>query len=95
MYKIITAKNPHHPENMKADMAAGKHHKNGQRYGIISNNPANMASVHFWGTLMPNNSRARNHKYDIIHMKRHKKSWLFNRVVIPEYAESILGKTYL
>jgi hypothetical protein len=35
-----------------------------------------------------------NHKYDIIHMNIHKKSWLFNRVVIPEYAKSILGSTF-
>lgn len=94
-YKTITANNPHHHENMKADIAAGKHHKKGPRYGIISNNPANIASVHFWGTLMLNNSKTHNHRYDITQIKRHKKSWLFNRVVIPEYAESILGRTYL
>jgi hypothetical protein len=47
VYKIQTAKNPHHHENMRAEIAAGNHHKNGQIYGTISNNPANMARVHF------------------------------------------------
>ena len=47
MYKITTAKNHHHQENIRADMAAGSHHKNGPRYGIISNKPANIARVHF------------------------------------------------
>jgi hypothetical protein len=32
---------------MSPDIAAGSHHKNGPRYGTISNNPANMARVHF------------------------------------------------
>ena len=78
---------------MRADIAAGKHHKKGPMYGIISNNQANIARVHFWGILIPNNSKIRSHKYDIIQMNIHKKSWLFNRVVIPEYAASILGRT--
>lgn len=47
VYKIITARNHRHPENMSADIAAGNHHKNGPRYGIISNNHANIARVHF------------------------------------------------
>ena len=84
VYKIITAKNHHHHVKIKADTAAGSHHKNGPRYGIISNNPANIARVHFWGTLIPNNSSIRSHKYDINHMNTHRKSWFFNRVVIPE-----------
>ena len=85
------ANSPRQPENIMTEIAAGKHHKNGQMYGIISNSHANIARVHFWGILIPNNSRARSHKYDIIHINMHKKSWLFNRVVIPEYARSILG----
>ena len=91
----MTAKTPHHPENMRADIAAGKHQRNGPIYGIISNNHANIARVHFWGILIPNNSSAHSHKYDIIHMNMHKNSWLFSRVVIPEYAASILGKTFV
>jgi hypothetical protein len=47
VYTIITAKNPHQPEKISADTAAGIPHKNGPRYGIISNNPANIARVHF------------------------------------------------
>jgi hypothetical protein len=47
VYKIATAMNPHHPEKIRADTAAGNHHKNGPRYGIISNNHANIARVHF------------------------------------------------
>ena len=86
---------PHHPEKIRADTAAGNHHKNGPRYGIISNNHANIARVHFWGILIPNNSNAHSHKYDIIHMNTHKKSWLFNQVVIPEYAASILGNMFV
>ena len=30
MYRIITARNHHHPENMRAEIAAGIHHRNGQ-----------------------------------------------------------------
>ena len=95
VYKIATARNPHHPEKIRADTAAGNHHKNGPRYGIISNNHANIARVHFWGILIPNNSNAHSHRYDIIHMNTHKKSWLCNRVVIPEYAASILGNMFV
>jgi hypothetical protein len=47
VYRIMTARNHHHPEKIKADIAAGNHHKNGQIYGIISNKPANIARVHF------------------------------------------------
>ena len=47
VYRIITARNHHHPENIRADIAAGSHHKNGHKYGIISNNQANIANVHF------------------------------------------------
>ena len=47
VYKITTAKNHRHQENIRADIAAGSHHKNGPRYGIISNKPANIARVHF------------------------------------------------
>ena len=47
VYKIQTAKNPHRHENISAEIAAGNHHKNGQIYGTISNNHANIARVHF------------------------------------------------
>ena len=47
VYNIQTARNHHHHENMSAEIAAGNHHKNGQIYGTISNNHANMAKVHF------------------------------------------------
>jgi hypothetical protein len=46
-YTIPTARNPHPPENIRADIAAGNPHKNGPRYGIISNSHANIARVHF------------------------------------------------
>ena len=55
-------------------MAAGNHHKNGQIYGTISNNHANMARVHFCGILIPNISKTRSQRYDIIHINTHKKS---------------------
>ena len=42
---------------------------------------------------MLNNSKIHNHAYDIIHMNKQRNSWLFNRVVIQEYAKSILGRT--
>ena len=84
VYNIHTAKNHHRQEDISAKIAAGNHHRNGQMYGIISNSPAKMARVHFCGMLMPNNSKAHSHKYDIIHMNTHRKSWLFNRVVIHE-----------
>ena len=74
VYKIQTAKNPHHHENMSAEIAAGNHHKNGQIYGTISNNPANIARVHFCGILMPNISKIRNQRYDIIHINTQRKS---------------------
>jgi hypothetical protein len=45
--------------------------------------------------LIPNISSIRNQRYDIIHMNTHKKSWLFNQVVIHEYAVSILGNTFV
>lgn len=73
-YNRQTAKNHHHHENISAEMAAGNHHRNGQIYGMISNNPANKASVHFCGMLIPNNSSIRNQMYDIIHINTHKKS---------------------
>ena len=60
VYKITTARNHRHQENIRADIAAGSHHKNGPRYGIISNKPANIARVHFWGMLMLNNSKIHN-----------------------------------
>ena len=47
VYKIATAINPHHQEKISADTAAGSHHRNGPRYGIISNSHANIARVHF------------------------------------------------
>ena len=47
MYRIQTAKNHHHHENISAETAAGNHHKNGQIYGTISNNQASIARVHF------------------------------------------------
>jgi hypothetical protein len=47
VYKIITARNPHHPENISAEMAAGSHPRNGPIYGIISNIHANIARVNF------------------------------------------------
>lgn len=59
---------------MKADIAAGSHHKNGPRYGIISNSQANIAKVHFCGMLIPKISKTRSQMYDIIHMNTHKKS---------------------
>ena len=74
VYRIHTARNPHHPENISAEIAAGNHHKNGQRYGTISNNHANMARVHFCGILIPNISKTHSHRYDIIHINTHKKS---------------------
>ncbi|MBO7094917.1 hypothetical protein J6V86_01735 [bacterium] len=47
MYKIATARTHHRPANIKAETAAGIAHKNGPRYGIISNNHANTAKVAF------------------------------------------------
>lgn len=94
VYNIHTARNPRNQDDIKAKIAAGSHHKNGQIYGTISNNPANIARVHFWGTLILNNSKNCSHIYDIIHINTHRKSWLFNRVVIHEYAKSILGITF-
>lgn len=47
IYKIITARNHHQPENIRAEIAAGIHHKNGQTYGIISNIHASTARVSF------------------------------------------------
>jgi hypothetical protein len=46
-YRIQTAKNPRHHENKRAEIAAANHHNIGQRYGTISNKPANIARVHF------------------------------------------------
>jgi hypothetical protein len=74
VYKITTARNHRHQENISADIAAGSHHKNGPRYGIISNKPANIARVHFCGMLILNNSKIRNQAYDIIQINKHKKS---------------------
>ena len=31
IYKITTAKNHHHPENIRTDIAAGIHHRKGPR----------------------------------------------------------------
>lgn len=61
VYNIITAKTPHHHEKIKAETVAGTAHKNGPRYGIISNNHANKASVAFCGILIQNNSNIRSH----------------------------------
>jgi hypothetical protein len=72
-YSIHTARNPHHHENISAEIAAGNHQRNGQTYGIISNNPANRASVHFCGMLIPNNSSIHNQMYDIIQINKHRK----------------------
>ncbi len=44
---------------------------------------------------MLNSSRIRNQAYDINQINIHKNNWLFNQVVIPEYAESILGNTFV
>ena len=61
VYNIITAKTHHHHEKINADTAAGMAHKNGQIYGIISNNQANTASVAFCGILIQNNSNIQSH----------------------------------
>ena len=61
VYSITTAKTHHQPANISADMAAGIAHKNGPRYGIISNNHANTANVAFSGMLIQNSSSTRNH----------------------------------
>ena len=45
VYSITTARTHHRPANIKAETAAGTAHKNGPRYGIISNNHAKIASV--------------------------------------------------
>ena len=74
VYNIITAKTHHHHAKINADTAAGIAHKNGQIYGIISNNHANTANVAFCGILIPNNSNIRNHAYEDNHINRHKKS---------------------
>ena len=92
VYSIITAKTHHRPANIKAETAAGIAPKNGPRYGMISNNHASTANVAFWGILIQNISNIRSHAYDAIHINRHKKSWLFNHLVIPEYAASILDQ---
>jgi hypothetical protein len=84
VYKIQTAKNPRHHENRRAEIAAANHHNIGQRYGTISNKPANIARVHFCGTLTPNISSIRSPRYDIIHINIQRKISLFNQVVIPE-----------
>ena len=47
VYNIITAKTPHHPENISAETVAGTAQRNGPMYGIISNNHANTAKVPF------------------------------------------------
>ena len=62
VYKIIIANTPHRPENISADIAAGKAQSHGHKYGIISNNPAISANVHFWGMLTQKSSKIRNHK---------------------------------
>jgi hypothetical protein len=61
VYNIITANTPHRHANIKAETAAGAAHKNGPRYGIISNNPANTAKVAFCGMLIQNNSKIQSH----------------------------------
>ena len=61
VYRIITASTPHRPENIRADTAAGIAHKNGPRYGIISNNHANTDRVAFCGILIQNISKIRSH----------------------------------
>ena len=61
VYNMIMAKTHRHPANIKAETAAGIAHKNGPRYGIISNNHANTANVAFWGILIQNISNIRNH----------------------------------
>jgi len=92
VYRIIIAKTHHRPVNIKADTPAGIAPKNGPRYGMISNNHANTDRVPFCGMLIQNNSNIRSHAYDANHMNRHRKSWLFNHLVIPEYAASILAR---
>lgn len=62
VYKIITAKTPRRPEKIKAEIAAGAAHRNGQIYGIISNSHANRANVHFWGIEIQIHSKIRNPK---------------------------------
>jgi hypothetical protein len=59
VYNITTARTHHRPANTKAETAAGIAHKNGPRYGIISNNHANTANVAFCGMLIQNNSNIR------------------------------------
>jgi hypothetical protein len=61
VYSIITAKTHHRPVNIRAETAAGIAHRNGQRYGMISNSHANIAKVVFSGILIQNNSNIRNH----------------------------------
>lgn len=90
VYRIIIANTHHRHANIRADTAAGTAPKNGPRYGIISNNHASTANVAFCGILIQNISNIRSHAYDAIHMNKHKKSWLFNHLVIHEYAASIL-----
>lgn len=73
-YNRQTARNHRHPENISAETAAGSHHRNGHTYGIISNNHANKASVHFCGMLIPNTSSNRSQMYDATQINKHKNS---------------------
>jgi len=60
VYRITMAKTPRRHVNIRAETAAGVAHKNGPRYGIISNNHASKASVHFCGIENPIRSNIRN-----------------------------------
>lgn len=92
VYKIITAKTHRHPENIKAETAAGAAHKNGQMYGMISKSHANRANVHFWGIEIQIRSKIHKPKYDVSPIKIQRKIWLFNQLAIHEYAASILAR---